>query len=326
MARSSLGPGLDGILVVAKPAGPTSHDVVALVRRLAATQARRSRRDARSVRDGRAAGLPRPRDADRRVPPRRPQGVPRDRLLRGVVDDRRPRGRADARPTARRRRARRSRRRSPAFTGTILAAAARLQRDQGRWSARLRDGAGRRDRRAREPRRSRSTRSTSSTWDGTDPERPIAVLDVACSAGHVRPGARARPRRGRRAAPPTSARSTRTAIGPVHARRTPSPLDDDPGGGRRRTRRASLPLLRPLDTGLEAFPAVALTPTRSRPSRVASSCARPPACPIGGRRATGCVDADGARCVAHRRRRPGGRARARQGLRGAAGPPDRAVA
>lgn len=38
MARSSLGPGLDGILVVAKPAGPTSHDVVALVRRLAATR------------------------------------------------------------------------------------------------------------------------------------------------------------------------------------------------------------------------------------------------------------------------------------------------
>jgi tRNA pseudouridine55 synthase len=38
MARSSLGHGLDGILVVAKPAGPTSHDVVALVRRLAATR------------------------------------------------------------------------------------------------------------------------------------------------------------------------------------------------------------------------------------------------------------------------------------------------
>lgn len=38
MARASLGPGLDGILVVAKPAGPTSHDVVALVRRLAATR------------------------------------------------------------------------------------------------------------------------------------------------------------------------------------------------------------------------------------------------------------------------------------------------
>jgi len=38
VARQSLGPGLDGILVVAKPPGPTSHDVVALVRRLAATK------------------------------------------------------------------------------------------------------------------------------------------------------------------------------------------------------------------------------------------------------------------------------------------------
>src|SRR6186997_3549117 len=38
VAHSSLGPGLDGILVVAKPPGPTSHDVVALVRRLAATK------------------------------------------------------------------------------------------------------------------------------------------------------------------------------------------------------------------------------------------------------------------------------------------------
>lgn len=38
MARASLGPGLDGILIVAKPTGPTSHDVVALVRRLAATR------------------------------------------------------------------------------------------------------------------------------------------------------------------------------------------------------------------------------------------------------------------------------------------------
>src|SRR4051812_192772 len=38
MARRSLGPNLDGILIVAKPAGPTSHDVVALVRRLSATK------------------------------------------------------------------------------------------------------------------------------------------------------------------------------------------------------------------------------------------------------------------------------------------------
>ena len=38
MARSSLGPGLDGILVVDKPMGPTSHDIVGLVRKLAATK------------------------------------------------------------------------------------------------------------------------------------------------------------------------------------------------------------------------------------------------------------------------------------------------
>ena len=38
MAHASLGPGLDGILVVDKPIGPTSHDVVGLVRRLAATK------------------------------------------------------------------------------------------------------------------------------------------------------------------------------------------------------------------------------------------------------------------------------------------------
>ncbi len=38
MAHRSLGPGLNGVLVVAKPAGPTSHDIVALVRRLAQTK------------------------------------------------------------------------------------------------------------------------------------------------------------------------------------------------------------------------------------------------------------------------------------------------
>ena len=37
-SRATDGPGLDGILVVAKPAGPTSHDVVALIRRLAVTR------------------------------------------------------------------------------------------------------------------------------------------------------------------------------------------------------------------------------------------------------------------------------------------------
>lgn len=38
MARSSLGAGLDGVLVIAKAAGPTSHDIVAIMRRLAQTK------------------------------------------------------------------------------------------------------------------------------------------------------------------------------------------------------------------------------------------------------------------------------------------------
>ena len=38
MAHKSLGAGLDGILIVDKPVGPTSHDIVGLVRRLAATK------------------------------------------------------------------------------------------------------------------------------------------------------------------------------------------------------------------------------------------------------------------------------------------------
>jgi tRNA pseudouridine55 synthase len=37
-AREPDAPAMDGVLVVAKPAGPTSHDVVALVRRLASTR------------------------------------------------------------------------------------------------------------------------------------------------------------------------------------------------------------------------------------------------------------------------------------------------
>ncbi len=38
MGRQPDAPGLDGVLVVAKPAGPTSHDVVALARRLTGTR------------------------------------------------------------------------------------------------------------------------------------------------------------------------------------------------------------------------------------------------------------------------------------------------
>ncbi|HEX4898621.1 MAG TPA: hypothetical protein VFV53_09725, partial [Candidatus Limnocylindrales bacterium] len=38
MARRTDAPGLDGVLILAKPPGPTSHDVVALARRLTGTR------------------------------------------------------------------------------------------------------------------------------------------------------------------------------------------------------------------------------------------------------------------------------------------------
>ena len=111
-ARRS-GPGLDGVLVVAKPSGPTSHDVVGARPAARGDQAGRPRRDAGPVRRRRAAGVPGSRDAARRVPPRRPQGA----TARRSASARRPRpttSRASGRrSTGRPRRARRSRRRSP---------------------------------------------------------------------------------------------------------------------------------------------------------------------------------------------------------------------
>ena len=96
VAHKSLGPGLDGILVVDKPIGPTSHDIVGLVRRLAATK----RVGHGGTLDPFASGvLPvflGRGDPGRRIPPRRSEGVPRDGLLRRLVVDRRPGGRADA--------------------------------------------------------------------------------------------------------------------------------------------------------------------------------------------------------------------------------------
>ncbi len=116
-------------------------------------EAGRPRRDARPVRLRRAADLPGSRHPGRRVPPRRPQGLPGDGLLR------RPR----RRPTTSRASSRRAEGPAPTrdaveaaaggFTGDDLAAPAGLQRDQGRRPARVRDGSSRRDGRPRRPRR-----------------------------------------------------------------------------------------------------------------------------------------------------------------------------
>ncbi len=93
------------------------------------------------------------------------------------------------------------------------------------------------------------------SWDGSDPERPVAVVDVACSAGtYVRAIARDLGERLGSAA--YLGALTRTASGPFTLDAA-LPLDairaaaaEDPSG--------LIPLLRPIDDGLDAFPVVTL--------------------------------------------------------------------
>jgi len=94
-------------------------------------------------------------------------------------------------------------------------------------------------------------------WDGTDPARPIAIVDVRCSAGtYVR--AIARDLGERLGSGAYLGALVRTASGPFHLDAALS-LDairaaaaaDGPEGVRR--------LLLPVDTGLEAMPAIALS-------------------------------------------------------------------
>jgi tRNA pseudouridine55 synthase len=95
------------------------------------------------------------------------------------------------------------------------------------------------------------------SWDDTDPERPIAVLDVTCSAGtYIRALARDLGESLGNAA--YLGALTRTASGPFTIEAA-TPLDEiraaaaeSPDG--------LLPFLLPLDTGLDAFPVVTLTP------------------------------------------------------------------
>ena len=93
------------------------------------------------------------------------------------------------------------------------------------------------------------------SWDETDQDRPIAVVDVTCSAGtYVR--ALARDLGEQLGSAAYLGALTRTASGPF-ALETALPLDairsaaaEDPSG--------LIPLLRPIDDGLDAFPVVTL--------------------------------------------------------------------
>ena len=95
------------------------------------------------------------------------------------------------------------------------------------------------------------------SWDDTDPERPIAVVDVACSAGtYVR--ALARDLGERLGSAAYLGALTRTASGPftldggaIASTRSGAAAADGPAG--------LMPLLLPIDAGLDAFPVVTLT-------------------------------------------------------------------
>ena len=253
MAHSSLGPGLDGILIVAKPAGPTSHDVVALVRRLAATK----RVGHGGTLDPFANGvLPIFLGQATRVVEYHAGDTKGYRATvcfgaASTTDDLEgeltPAGVAPARAMVQAA--------LPAFVGTIS------QRPPA-YSA-IKVGGRRAYAMARAgesvvlAEREVTIRTVDLIeWDDADPERPIAIIEVTCAAGtYIRALARDLGERVGSAA--YLGALTRTVSGPFLLDAA-IPLDDvrsaaagGPAG--------LVPLLRPVDAGLDAFPIVALT-------------------------------------------------------------------
>jgi tRNA pseudouridine55 synthase len=261
MPRQPDAPGMHGVLVVAKPAGPTSHDVVALVRRLAATR----RIGHGGTLDPFASG----------VLPLFLGGATRlveyhladDKAYRATIcfgatstTDDLDGELAPVEPATG----------SAAPTRPDVEAALagflgpQLQRPPVYSAVQI---GGRRAyamARAGEavdlPARSVELKSLDIVeWDETDPARPIAVVDVVCSAGtYVR--ALARDLGARLGSGAYLGALVRTASGPftlVDARSLDSLRDAAAGGGPDGVRA----LLLPADTGLDALPAVALTAT-----------------------------------------------------------------
>ena len=172
-----------GLVVVDKPAGITSHDVVARVRRLAGTRKVGHAGTLDPMATGvlvlgidRATRLLGPPDAHR-------QGVRRHGPARRDHHHRRRRGRGG--------RDRAHRRRSPTtpcarslaeFTGDLRPGADRGLGDQGRRQARLRSGSARARTSSCRPRRSRSTSWWCTTYGA--PATPSTLdISVRCSSG-----------------------------------------------------------------------------------------------------------------------------------------------
>ena len=153
-----------GILLVDKPGGMTSHDVVVARPQGTRNPQGRPRRHARPDGDRPAAARRRQRDAPADLPRRARQGVHRDDPARRRDRHRRRRGRGH-RDRRRERRSTRAgdRRAIGALTGELVAGAVELQRGQGRRAPLLRPRASGRGGRARAAHRDRSPASTCST-------------------------------------------------------------------------------------------------------------------------------------------------------------------
>jgi len=254
VAHASLGPGLDGILIVDKPIGPTSHDVVGLVRRLAATR----RVGHGGTLDPFASGvLPVFLGKGTRVVEfhMADQKAYRATVCFGAssaTDDIEGEMTVAEGPAPSRAAVEAA---LPGFIGTIR------QRPPAYSAIKV---AGRRAyamARAGEPVELAEREVTIVavdlvSWDDSDTQRPIAILDVTCGAGtYMRALARDLGERLGNAAYLGALR--RTAAGPFTESAAIS-LDavraaaaDGPEG--------LVPLLRPLDDGLDRFPGVGLT-------------------------------------------------------------------
>jgi tRNA pseudouridine55 synthase len=255
VAHASLGPGLDGILIVAKPAGPTSHDVVALVRRLAATK----RVGHGGTLDPFASGvLPiflghATRVVEYHLGDRKAYRATVCFGASSTTDDLEGELTPSEGPAPTREAVEAA---LPGLTGAIS------QRPPA-YSA-IKVGGRRAYAMARAGENVELAEREVTihnldliSWDGTDAQRPIAVIDVACSAGtYIR--ALARDLGESLGSAAYLGALTRTASGPFTIAAA-IPLDEiraaaseSPAG--------LVPFLLPLDSGLDAFPAITLTP------------------------------------------------------------------
>jgi tRNA pseudouridine55 synthase len=257
MARQPDAPGMHGVLVVAKPAGPTSHDVVALVRRLAQTR----RIGHGGTLDPFASG----------VLPLFLGGATRlveyhlgdDKSYRATIclgatsatDD------LDGELTPITSETPVSR---EAFEVALRGFLGRQLQQPPAYSA-IQVGGRRAYAIARAgetpelaPRQVEISSLAIAEWDDRDPDRPIAIVDVTCTAGtYVR--ALARDLGARLGTGAYLGGLVRTASGPftLELAVTLDALRDAAAAGGPDGIRA---LLLPADTGLDAMPAVALTP------------------------------------------------------------------